>query len=245
MKKILTILCLCMAFASCSKDEEPLALNTTSVVLYAQDEHQITTTNGTNVSFESENPYIATVNSTTGKVTAMTIGKTTIRVNSDQGSARVSVEVKPVYNTYTEPCTDFSKTKSQIISMYGTPDSESGSTIIYLHNKTKHFADMYLFDNKLSSSAAVIPQDYAVEAMKFLLERYWVLGAEDGVYMFVNGHSAETITMGVALSKMSGYNYYMVMYIPYTSSNTRSLVETFNNIDIDKTLIEKLMEYNK
>lgn len=182
MKKLFTILCLCLAFASCSKDEETLSLNTTSVVLYAQEEHQISTTNGTNVSFESENPYIATVNSTTGKVTAMTIGKTIIRVNSDQGSANVSVEVKPKYNTYTEPCTDFSKTKSQIISMYGTPDTETDDGIMYVHNKTKHFADMYLFDNTLSSCAAVIPQDYAVEAAKFLLERYWIVGEEDGIY---------------------------------------------------------------
>lgn len=244
MKKLFTILCLCLAFTSCSKDEE-LTLNTTSAVLYAQEEHQILTTNGTNVSFESENPYIATVNSTTGKVTAMTIGKTIIRVNSDQGSANVSVEVRPKYSTYTEPCTDFGITKTQIISMYGTPDTETDDGIMYVHNKTKHFADMYLFDNTLSSSTAIIPQDYAVEAAKFLLERYWIVGEEDDINIFANGYSSETITMSVALSKMSGYSLYMVMYIPYSNSDTRSITSTINNFEIDETLLEKFAEYKE
>lgn len=234
-----------IALVACSKDEDTISLNATSVELYAYDTHFITT-NASNVSFSSENPYIATVNSTTGEVTAMTIGKTVINVTSDQGKARVMVNVKAKYNTYEEPCTDFSKTKKQIIAMFGTPDTSTDSGIMYVHNKTKHYADMYLFNNNnaMSSSAAIIPQDYAVEAMNFLLERYLPLGVEDGTYMFVNGASLETITMGVAMSKMSGYTLYSITYLPYTS-NTRSIASAIDNIKIDETILEKFAEYKE
>ena len=245
MKKILCLILLSTILFSCSKDEPKLMVNTTSVSLYSGYTHLITTTNGTNVTFESQNPYIAIVNETTGEVTAMTIGSTIINVYSDQGNAKVEINVNKKYNTYTEPCTDFSKTMSQIIAMYGEPDSQTDNGIIYVHNKTKHFADMYFFDNTLESSIAIIPQDYAVEAMKFLLERYLPIGTQDDMYIFANGTSPETVTMGVSMSKMSGYTLYQIIYIPYTSSNTRSIKSTISNIKIDTSILEKLSEYKE
>ena len=243
MKKILSVMLLCTLLLSCSKDEkEKLMINSTSVSLHSGDTHFITTSNGTNVTFESQNPYIALVNETTGEVTAMTIGTTIIDVYSDQGNAKVEVTVNKQYNTFTEPCKDFTKTRSQIISMYGEPDSETDSGIAYAYDDNVHIADMYIFkNNKIQSSTAIINQDYAIETMKFLLERYWTLGEEDGLYMFVNGHSKETITMAVVMSKMSGYKLYQVMYFPY-SSNTRCNVD---NIMLEESLLQKFAEFKE
>ena len=90
---------LCALLLSCSKDEkEKLMINSTSVSLHSGDTHFITTSNGTNVTFESQNPYIALVNETTGEVTAMTIGTTIIDVYSDQGNAKVEVTVNKKSN---------------------------------------------------------------------------------------------------------------------------------------------------
>lgn len=229
MKKIfgllllLALLSLCL---SCSENTTPLTLNTTSVSLYSGDEHMITS-NGTNVSFKSRNPYIAGVNESTGKVIGRTIGKTIIDVTSDQGSAQLNIQVKPKYNTYVEPCIDFYQSKNYIISMFGTPDSETDEGIMYVYpDNKKHFADMYAFENnKLSVSYAIMHQDYAAEAMKFLGERYIPVGISDGgAYVFANGISEETATMLVSMSKMSGYKFYMIIYMP-SPSNTRCIFD--------------------
>ena len=244
MKKILSLLLLSAMLFSCSKDDEPkLMVNTENVSLYSRDSHHITTTNGTNVKFKSQNPYIATVNETTGEVTAMTIGYTIIEVSSDQGRVQVGVTVKSKYNTFVEPCRDFTKTKSQIISMYGTPDSQTGNTIGYVYENGKaHLADMYTFENdRLSGSAAIIHQDYAVEAMYFLAERYLPIGSQDGMYMFVNGHSKDKITMAVTLTKVQGYKLYYVTYMPYTF-DTRSCI---NNRNFDEKVLDKLVMYKE
>lgn len=221
-----------------------LIVNTTSVTLNAGDTHLITTTNGTNVSFKSANPYVAQVNETTGKITAMTIGSTVINITSDQGNAQVLVVVTGKYFTYVEPCRDFSKTKSQILSMYGTPDSQTDTSLGYYHENDKaHFADLYIFENnKLTTSTAVIYQDYAVDAMYFLAERYWAAGSQDGMYMFVNGYSKDNITMAVTLTKVSGYKLYYVIYMPYSSS-TRYDINS--NIELDESLLSKFAEYKE
>lgn len=244
MKKILSLLLLSVMFFSCSKNDEPkLMVNTDNVTLYSGDTHYITTTNGTNVKFKSQNPYIATVNETTGEVTAMTIGYTIIEVSSDQGQVQVGVTVKKKYNTFVEPCKDFSKTKSQIISMYGTPDSQTESTIGYIYeNDNVHIADMYNFENdRLSGSIALIHQDYAVETMYFLAERYLPIGSQDGMYMFVNGNSKDNITMAVTLTKVQGYKLYYVIYMPYTM-DTRSCLD---NLNIDEKMLDNWVMYKE
>ncbi|MBQ5720352.1 MAG: Ig-like domain-containing protein [Alistipes sp.] len=255
MRKILCCMLLSFTLFACSKDvsdpepEPKFDVNTKSVSLYSGVEHFITTVNGTNVTFESDNPYIATVNKTSGKVTAMTIGTTMIRVRSDQGNASVMVTVNPMYNTYKEPYRKFHMNKSMILANCGTPDSETSNVLLYYYSSLDtHVADMYQFENDfLSCSAALINQDAATETMKFLLERYWPAGTQDGMYMFVNGASRETVTMGVTLTKMSGYKLYIVTYMPFTFTkyDTRSYYNELYVEDIIKNFDEELLEQYK
>lgn len=232
MKKlfILTAVALfgAMGFVSCDllEDESGLTVNKTSVELYALDEYTITT-NSDNATFTSENPYVAVVDKRTGEVTAMTIGKTVIKITSDKGDAKVKVTVKQKYSTYEEPCTEFGKTMSQITAKYGTPDVSEDNVIMYVHNKPKHTADVYLFENnKLYASGAIIPAAYAEEAAYFLLERYWAAGVEDDILIFMNSSSPETATMAVAISPMDE-DYFEILYIPasvLTSVDSESIV---------------------
>ena len=244
----------CTLFA-CSKDvsepepepEPKFDVSAKMVSLHSGDEYLITTVNGTNVTFESDNPYIATVDKISGKVTARTIGVTMIRVSSNQGNASVRVTVEPVYNTFKEPFVNFKKTRNQVISACGTPDSETSNGLLYYHSSVgKHVADIYLFENDfLSSSTALINQDFASEAMQFLLERYVPIDSEGGMYMFVNGDSIETITMGITLFKMSGYKLYCVQYMPYTD-DTRS---SYDELEVENIInsfdMERLEHYKE
>lgn len=204
-------------FASCSKTPA-LQLNSTDVTLFSGDEFTVTSPNGSNLKFKSRDRFIAAVNETTGKITAMTIGTTVIDVTSDQGTAQVNVTVKAKYHTFTEPCSDFTKTKADLIKMYGNPDSTTDSGISYMYSSGAKVMDIYLFgtNGKLSSSCAMINQDYLLETVKFLGERYIYAGQIDGVYVFANG--IDNITKGITMSKVSGYKLYQIIYLPYNDS---------------------------
>lgn len=212
-----------LLLGGCKKEEIKLELNTTDVTLYSLDEHVITSPNGTNMSFSSRDRYIASVNTTTGKVTAMTIGQTVIDVQSDQGTAEVNVTVLPKYKTFDEPIHDFTKTKADIISKLGTPSATTSSGISYTYDSKVKPMDIYLFDSagRLESATAMIGQDYITEALYFLAERYILAGEENDIVIFANG--IDRITMGVAVSKVKGYKLYQVMYIPYNDSKSLAL----------------------
>lgn len=238
MRKILSLAAIVAAFCaicSCSKEEIKLQLNTTEVTLYSLDEHTITSPNGTNVRFSTRDKNIATVNETTGVVTAITIGETIIDVTADQGKAEVKVTVKPKYNLYTEPCHDFTMTRSQIVAKYGTPDSDQGDIIGYIYESDKvHPIDMYSFDgnNKLKYSCAMISQDYATTLVYFLSERYITLGSSSGMYMWID--KVDNPKMSIAVTKATGYTLYEVLYMPY--DGTKAAEFNVPQIDIPEEL---------
>lgn len=242
MKKLTIVLALLttLVLGGCS-EEQQLNLNTTQVVLFSLDEHLITS-DGTNVRFTSQNPYIAAVNETTGVVTARTIGETVIDVTADQGTASVRVVVKPKHNLYVEPCVDFTKTKSDILAMYGTPESETSTGVMYAHAtdvSSIHIGDIYLFDssNTLTSACALINESAALELVEFLCERYMPVDIDGSTYYLVNGLSEETITMMVMVTPMSGYTINQVIYAPYNNT-TRSFVELDLVSDVSSSLLE-------
>lgn len=219
MKRILLLIFLYLVSISCSTGNDPefeFSIGASFISLSAGDVYQIST-NGSSVQFESHNPYIATVNSA-GIITAVTIGQTTIMAYCNGKVASMIVDVKPMYNTYREPCTDFTFIKNDVIQKFGEPSSEIDGGILYMYNATKHFADIYLFDSKdrMYASSALINKAYYEETVKFLSERYISAGEINGQHLFFNGKSKNDITMGVSISKMSGYELYQVVYMPYT-----------------------------
>lgn len=244
MKKIAIIFAIVGLLLGCS-NEPQLNLNTTQVEMYALDEHLITS-DGTNVHFSSRNPYIATVNETTGVVTARTIGETIIDVTADQGNAVLKVIVKPKHHLYTEPCVDFTKTKDEIVSMFGTPDSDTDSGIMYAYAVEAtdiHIADMYLFGSNdiLSASCALINESAALDLVEFLCERYVPVDIDGGSYYLVNGISDDTITMVVMVTEMSGYTINQVIYAPY-SKDTRAYAELRSAVNVPLEAIEAYRE---
>jgi len=229
MKKYLSLLLVVVSLflSSCVKEEvKKLILDKTSTQLY-QSETSLITSNGTNVTYQTRNPYVATVNET-GEVTAHFVGETVIDVNADEGNAEFKVTVNGKYHTYDEPCHDWTKTKSQVFDMHPSLSfSPSGEYWVATLDASKAMILEYKFDSsdRLVSSAISIHQDYALQAMYFLSERYLPVTEKDGYYLFINGLSTATATTSVAMTKMSGYKVYMIMYLPYTSSKAGGIIE--------------------
>lgn len=202
MKKLLATLMMCMAIVSCSKDDE-LKLNLSSFSLYVNHEYQITS-NGTNVRYESENHFIAQVDSSTGMVVANKIGRTFIKVMADQGRATFMVNVVPQYDTYREPCFDFTVDQKYIESKYGYPTAylNSGWVMYVDLNAEKHYANGFMFtDGKLSCSRVMVYAEYLDEVKQYLEERYLYLDSADGVHNYINGLTEESATMRVTLDE--------------------------------------------
>lgn len=204
MKKLLCILMVCMAIVSCSKDDT-LTLNVSSFSLYVNQGHQITS-NGTNVRYESENPFIAQVDSSTGIVVAKSVGRTFIKVIADQGRATFTVNVVAQYDTYREPCLDFTVDQRYIESKYGYPSAYLNSGwVVYIDTEgEKHFADSYMFaDGKLSRVCVTLYPQYVNEIKQYLEERYLYVGSADGVHNYINGLTEDSATMRVTLEETS------------------------------------------
>ena len=224
---LLSIAVACMLICGCSKEEaKKLILDKSSTQLY-QKETALITSNGTNVKYESRDPYVAGVDEK-GEVTARFVGETIIDVKADEGSAEFKVTVNGKYHTFDEPCHDWTKTKSQVFAMHPSLSfSKSGDYWMATVDESKAMILQYKFNasDKLESSALSIHQDYAIQAMYFLAERYLPVTEKDGYYFFVNGLSTSTANTSVALTKITGYKAYMIMYLPYSSSKANDNVE--------------------
>jgi hypothetical protein len=202
----------------CSK-ESALQLNTEDVVMYSLDEHYITS-NGTNVSFSSENPYIASVNATTGKVTGMHIGETYINVVADQGSAKVKVTIKAKYHTITDPYLDWGASKSDVLDKVNmTPFSEDEYQMSFLYGDANyghpHIGTSYLFRSgvALSSVMVLINNDFYTEAVLYLAERFQYIGEKQNTIVFVDAIEDKDINTLISFSKQSGQ--YVIIYSQY------------------------------
>lgn len=222
MKQIFPLLIIIFAAClfSCTEKDISLTLDTNSVNMEFKNYYQLIA-NVTEAKYYSEDEYHATVDEN-GLITANRIGNTNIVVSSSKGSAKVKVIVRPCYNLYPEPCRDWTKTKSQIISQYGTPSSETSSGISYLTDSKIYPLIIYEFDqnNILKESSVTVNESYASTLAKFLEERYAYSGIFSQTYIFYNEIKKESITMSVLLSKISGYKLYLVRYVPYSATKS-------------------------
>ena len=216
MKRIAIILAAIAVLVGCTKNMG-LSLNTTEVTMYSLEEHVITT-DGTNVKFSSKNPYVANVNETTGKITAMHIGKTTIDVTSDQGTNSVSVTVKPKYNVFKDPEIEWHISQYAVECRCGRPDEQDDETMMYefgsARNGDKHIGTIYTFDDDvLLSVLVIINNSYWSEAALHLAERFQYIGEEDNTYVYIDTLTYSKAKTTVIMKKVSGQ--WVILYTPY------------------------------
>ena len=232
MKKILAFVAIIAGvfFVSCSKEESgkgiKLILDKYSVSLHQKETVKITS-NGTDVTYTSRNPNVADVEKN-GEVTALFVGETVIDVKSNEGTAEFKVTVAPRYHTFIEPCHDWTKTRKEVFTMhpnlsFSLNDDHWGAMV----DIDKAMIILYEFDSfdKLKSSSISISQDYAIESMYFLAERYLPIGEKNNVYYFANGLTTTTFDTIIAMSKLPGYRIYGIYYFPYTPSKSSDMIE--------------------
>lgn len=241
MKKIFLLLAIMlpMVFTSCSDDDESgLSLNKSNITLYSEDTEQLEAND--NVDWLSESEFVASVDAN-GLVTGNHVGTTNIIASNGSETSKCAIEVKPKFNTFTEPVLDFGVTKEVIKSRESrTILSETDNSLVYSGENDALNMIAYLFENgRLSVAGAAVSFAYTSELTNFLLERYQVIGEENGLYVFIN-NDLDNCDMIVSLSVES--NYLLVTYGQRTSTKTVSEINVDSNL---KDEVKKIFDTNK
>lgn len=210
-----------LAITGCSKDDK-LTLSTNTLSLYSKDTEQITASEQS--TWSSEDEFVASV-SENGIVKGGHVGKTIIKATSENGEAKCAVEVKPKYNTYTEPILEFGASKATIKAKESrTLESEIATRLTYKPDKSTIKSVAYAFENGAMIGAGVMLNTAsAMEAADFLIERYLVISAGSGniIGLMLNNLPSKanmSISMGVDAGNVT------VIYAPYKSSTNRSSI---------------------
>jgi hypothetical protein len=233
MKKIILLSAiLATMLTGCSNKESVdviFSLNVTEKALFHKDKYQIEATSKTEISYFTENGYHANV-SETGLITAGFVGETNILLSNGEDYKTFKVIVMPKYNPYPEPDVKFGDSKSSLISKFGTPDSQTSSTILYQSYSSAAPILMLSFDtsDKLNGYSVLVKSMYASMFADFLTERYLAITEDDGLSMFINGLYENTATMIIGL-KFYSASYWMVMHIPNTSSSESTSLNSTKN----------------
>lgn len=242
--KILPLLVLlCTVFASCKKDDEPkLSIDRSTMQLYSLEEQSLMVSpSSEGCSFESENDMIARVTSS-GKITGLTIGQTKIVVTNPtmNFTADCNVTVRPKYNLFAEPLTDFGATKAQIKSKEKRVIYDETSTSITYRGENPYVTGVvYLFDanGKMTSSsfmAPAIPTSNVDKLLGFITERYYLVDYDMSQEIFFIGmRSDKKVLVGLQMYQTN------IMSIYVENTNAKS-----QNLQINKELtdlVDKLL----
>ena len=175
MKKFFSLMLLIATlctFAACGGDgDEPdsTKLSQTSYTMYHEATQAVEGSNLSGLEWNSENEFVATVKDNV--ITGQYVGKTIVK--SSTKNLSFSVEIKPKYNMYEEPCMDWGASKSAIIAKYGTPERETSDAILYKTSNVKAPLMVFVFNNgKMTTCGVVCETLSAYELSDFLLERY-------------------------------------------------------------------------
>lgn len=223
-----------LTFTACGgSDDEPdnTKLSQTSYTMYHEDTQDIKGTNLSDVVWDSENEFVATVKNNV--ITGQCVGKTAVK--SATKNLAFSVEVKPKYNTYQEPYLNWGASKSAIKAKCGTPKSEETNSLLYETTNSNAPMVLYMFENgKMSSCGVVCKISTAYELGEFLVERYVPVEVDVDNYSAVLLHcygkiSDPQVDYGVVMQYYSSIRGILVVYVQGDSSKSRSA----NNIDYE------------
>lgn len=216
MKKLSVVMMaiLAIAFMGCNKGKL-ITLSETSATLHHGETYQIDAKCENPITYTSADEYYASV-SETGLITANFIGSTTIALQSEEDSKTFSVTVDPRSDLYTEPNILFGETKEAVIGKLGTPAVDQGDAIAYSNYAPNAPILVVMFeDNCVEYYGVYVNPDYGDELNNvFLAERYYFIGTEDGINIFADGTTAETVTMIVG-TELDEDGDWIAIYMAY------------------------------
>ena len=217
------IVMLCVA-ALCACTTKGVQFTPEQATLYAGDSIQVSVKNaGATPKLMSENPFVAMVGETSGWIKARHIGETNVYCDYDANStavdrARCKVTVQPRYTYYTEPITDWTTTKEQLIAKLGKPTVSQGEMLLYGDVLKDDCIYMYyLNEDHLVQSYVAHKTLTKKEVEDFLLERY-SLEPEEGV-VYMNSDDEDTATTFVAVEEGELPQFGHLVLVVYTMAD--------------------------
>ncbi|MGY5353390.1 hypothetical protein [Wenyingzhuangia sp. IMCC45467] len=218
---------------SCSTEEEyihtDITLETTKKTLYKGEKFQLKAISDLPLTYQSENDFHATV-STSGLLQAEYVGKTNIVISNNENTQSVNITVAPKSALYPEPLLDFTLSKTEVISLLGTPDEETETAITYNNYSEASPSITYSFNEKSiikSVSVTVKNSYYSTLTNTHLNERYRFSNVFNdvnvgNVFEYHNSLNNITPSLVVFLYSTDSVNY-IIRYIPYTESEETKL----------------------
>lgn len=201
MKKFFKYLLVLPLLWACGSDNDSLNIvqNEQKVKMNASEEHKIETLSDRDVSFSSENSFIAAVNKE-GIVTASKVGTTFIKVLSDGKSQKVKITVEPKYWLYEDPILEFGITYTALSRKIQLTQSDNPD--IYLYKSSSKNTSLYRYrfsSGTLRSVDLDVIASRAGEVDKFLEERYKMITESPKSY--INAFEQSTATVFVQTNK--------------------------------------------
>lgn len=232
-----------ISFTSCSKDD-PIVLSNPSatIILHRNDEQAVSLKSGDNISWSSNNEFVATVED--GKVTGKHVGSTTIVAQNDESRIEVPVTVTPAYFLYDDPIIEFGLTKKTLLAREThelISEVTDSTDLLYNYSKGEYaFLTGYDLDDSEKLIHTIVlgnkkdegafNNDELKEIAYYFAERFAYIGDdEDGYGIFINDTNLSKVTMGVHLG-ISKKGSLQAIYAPATVSITGSITVSTRSV---------------
>lgn len=173
VNSILLLLATMLFLSACHKDPE---LDGMAYSLFPREVQKLDGDKLTGIVWEADDDFVAGAKG--WSVYGLYVGQTTIR--SVKHGLSFSVEVKPRYHTFEEPCREWGISKSEIKERYGEPWKEEDGNMVYISVEGNTILVLYKFDEEglLEGCGAVCMNATIEEVFNFLDERYYPMQAD-------------------------------------------------------------------
>ena len=214
----LAMLTMATVFTSCSSDndDDGFSISLSEATIKGVDNFAQITSSSPSVKWSSENPYVATI-SEDGKIKSAHIGETYIVAQSDGKTKKCKIIVTPQYSIYTEPITDFGKSKEEIIKTLGTPFLDKDDILSYTNDNQDIIVNYIFKEGKLDNCIVLLKMTLdIINLVDFLKERYELVPRDfNGNYAFINALTTKEASVIVTLRSRPINGVIVVQYNKY------------------------------
>lgn len=219
MKKItFMLLAVMVLFAACENNEDGFELSTTSATLmWGADSLQIVASSPDDITYESDDPFVATVTDE-GLVRTLHVGTTTISVVSGGETKKVNVAIVDNDPFFQDPLYQRTVSSSDLISKYGEPSSISDAGLYTYNIGSIDDYGIYMFiveDGYVTSAGVWFDFDYYAVVSIALLQRWQYYGE----LLFGNTILVSDATAIVTMKYYSKYDKILLTYMESDTDN--------------------------
>lgn len=172
-------------------------------------------------SWSSENIYIASVEGKTLK--GVRVGETVV----GNGNQSFNVRVNPTITLFKDPLLSFGASRQTVknyMNSFNAPTEDDDMLVYATIESGSVVGYSYTFEDNKLDQVLVMAQSTIASAERFaeyLSQRFIAAGEEDDIIMMISPD--KTVAVGVTIKSYSGNVMYVIVYLPFTTSKTRSM----------------------